>query len=454
MSSFEGRRWIVVGLGISGHAAAQALLERGAQVFVTEAASNEEIESRAVVLRAAGARVETGGHDLDATKTAEYAVVSPGVSPLSDIGRALSTAGVDAIGEVELAWRLGSCDFLAVTGTNGKTTTTALLASMLEASGIPSVAAGNIGLPLVEAVRTVPAGGAIAVEVSSFQLATIRHFRPRVAVILNVAEDHTDWHGSFDAYARAKARLVMNQRSDDVCVANLEDDVAMEIARGSKARVVSFSADRVVPEGACVAGGWIAWRGRPLLPVGDVRLVGNGGIEDVLAAASAALCYGVGSNAVARAIRSFEPLAHRMQVIESIDGVTYIDDSKATNPHAALGAVRGLRDVVLIAGGRAKGIDLSPLRAAVPPVEGVVAIGEASNAVRTLFEGLVPVVQAVSMEEAVTRARDMARPGGSVLLSPGCASLDMYENYAARGVHFARLVRELDGKEGRDHSHA
>ncbi|HYZ47151.1 MAG TPA: UDP-N-acetylmuramoyl-L-alanine--D-glutamate ligase [Actinomycetota bacterium] len=454
MSSFTGQRWIVVGLGVSGHAAARALLESGAEVYVTEASRNEEIEARADLLRAAGARVETGGHDLDAISASEYACVSPGVPPQSDIGRALHDAGVDVIGEVELAWRLGSCDFLAVTGTNGKTTTTALLAGMLEASGVPSVAAGNIGLPLVEAVRSIPAGGAIAVEVSSFQLATIRDFRPRVAVILNVAEDHTDWHGSFDAYARAKARLVMNQRSEDFCVANLDDDIAIGIARGGQARVVGFSAVRSVPQGACVEEGWITWRQRPLLPAGDVRLAGGAGIEDVLAAASAALSYGVGPNVVSRAIRSFEPLPHRMEVVGRIDGVTYIDDSKATNPHAALGAVRGLRDVVLIAGGRAKGIDLSPLRAAVPPVQGVVAIGEASNLVRTLFEGIVPVVQAGSMEDAVTRARDMARPGGSVLLSPGCASLDMYENYAARGMHFARLVRELDGTEGRSHSHA
>lgn len=186
----------------------------------------------------------------------------------------------------------------------------------------------------------------------------------------------------------------------------------------------------------------------------EVPLPGHAGLEDVMAAASAALSYGVSPDAVARAVRSFDPLPHRMQVVAQLDGVTYIDDSKSTNPHAALGAIRGMSDVVLIAGGRAKGVDLGPLRAAVPAVRGVVAIGEAREAVARLFEDLVPVTRVCTMEEAVARAREMASRGGSVLLSPGCASLDMYESYAERGAEFARAVRALAGEEESDHGDA
>ena len=453
MSSFGEQRCLVVGLGVSGAAAARALLERGAEVSVTEASPTPAIEERAGALAAAGARVETGGHTLGALE-ADLAVVSPGVPPDSDVMRALRAAGISVIGEVELAWRLARCAFLAVTGTNGKTTTTALLARMLEAGGVPSLAAGNIGVPLVEAVTRVPPSGAIAVELSSFQLETIESFRPRVSVILNVAEDHTDWHGSFEAYARAKARIVSNQGSDDVCVANHDDAVATDIAQRARARFVPFSARADVAGGADVRGDRLCWLGEAFMDRTEVLLPGHAGLEDALAAAAAALSYGVGADAVARAIRSFRPLEHRMEVVAEIDGVTYIDDSKATNPHATLGALRGLDEVVLIAGGRSKGIDLSPLRSAIPALRAVVAFGESSDDVARLFEDAVPVTRAYSMEEAVARAQEMATPGGSVLLSPGCASLDMYESYAARGAHFARAVRGLAGREGRSHSHA
>jgi UDP-N-acetylmuramoylalanine--D-glutamate ligase len=368
--------------------------------------------------------------------------------------RALRALGIEVIGEVELAWRLARCDFLAVTGTNGKTTTTSLLADMLARSDVASVAAGNIGLPLVEAVASIPSEGAIAVEVSSFQLDTIESFRPSVAVILNVAEDHTDWHGSFDAYARAKARIVMNQRRDDTCVVNLADTHAMAIGERAPSRVVPFSASDAPRGGIGVHDGAISWRGEALLPVDAVSLPGIAGLEDALAAAAAALSYGVAPEAVTDAIEGFTPLAHRLQLVGEIGGVAFIDDSKATNPHATLAAVGGFDDVVLIAGGRAKGIDLAPLRATAPPVRAVVAIGEAADAIADVFEGIVPVVRASSMDEAVRHACELAAPRGSVLLSPACASLDMYESYAARGADFARAVGRLAHETGRSHSHS
>jgi len=440
-SEWSGRRVLVVGLGASGFAAARALASLEAKVKVTEGASSEVIEERAEQLRLEGVEVTTAGHGDDVD--ADVAVVSPGIPPHATVMAQLASAGVEVISEVELAFKLARCDFVAVTGTNGKTTTTSLLASMLSASGQRCVAAGNIGLPLIDAVFEVPDDGVIAVEVSSFQLAGIREFRPRVAVLLNVAEDHTDWHGSFENYIASKARIALNQTPDDVFVVNRDDRAAMSVSEGIASRVVPFSESSVPENGIGWKGDRLVWRGREVVTAERVPLAGAAGREDVAAAAGAALEYGADVDAVGRAIESFEPLRHRLEVVAQDGGVTYINDSKATNPHATLAATKGLRDVVLIAGGRAKGIDLSVLRATVPPVVEVVALGEASDEVDRAFDGLVEVTAVGSMQEAVVVASARAISGGSVLLSPACASLDMYESYVQRGEAFSRAVREV-----------
>ncbi|MGH2809077.1 MAG: UDP-N-acetylmuramoyl-L-alanine--D-glutamate ligase [Actinomycetota bacterium] len=442
MSEFVGRRILVVGLGVSGFSAARALLKLDAKVRVTESNSGPAVQQRADALTALGVEVEIGGHDL-ALLDADLAILSPGVPPTAPVVLALRDAGIEAFSEVELAYRLGQCDFLAVTGTNGKTTTTSLLAAILEEAGVPTAAAGNIGFPLIDAIAGVPSGGAIALEVSSFQLAAIERFRPKVAVLLNVAEDHTDWHGSFRDYADAKARIVSNQTGDDIFLPNADDDEAMAVAARTAARVVPFSAARSISEGVGVETGSVLWRGDPIISVSDVPLPGIAGLEDVAAATGAALEYGIDPKPVVRAVMGFRPLAHRLEVVAEYDGVTYIDDSKATNPHATQAAVKGLKDVVLIAGGRSKGIDLSALATTVPPVIAVVALGEARTEVEEVFDGLVPVDSVNSMSEAVDRAAARSVRGGSVLLSPGCASLDMYESYVVRGEDFARSVKEL-----------
>lgn len=445
MMPLAGRRVLVIGLGVSGFAAARALARLDAKVRVTEAASSAEIEERARRLTSQGIEVETGGHDL-AALDGDLAVVSPGISPTAAVVKTALEAGIEVIGEVELAYRLASCDFLAVTGTNGKTTTTSLLAAMLEAGGVVSAAAGNIGLPLIDAVSTIPDSGAIALEVSSFQLETTRGFRPAVAILLNVAEDHTDWHGSVEDYAAAKARITANQKPEDVFVYNSVDRRAAAIAATSRARLVPFSGQAPAGDGVGIVDGDIVAAGRRLLPVDAIPLPGAAGLEDVMAAAGAALAYGVDPGAVTRSVKDFRPLSHRLEVVAEAGGVTFIDDSKATNPHATLMAVKGLDDVVLIAGGRSKGIDLSVLGEVVPPVRGVVALGEAAEELASVFEPLTDVVRAASMEEAVASAASMSVAGGSVLLSPACASLDMYKSYAQRGEDFTRCVRALIGR--------
>jgi UDP-N-acetylmuramoylalanine--D-glutamate ligase len=445
MSSFAGRRVLVVGLGASGFSAAKALVELDAKVLVTELNETPATRERAEVLRREGVEVEMGGHDLDRLD-ADLAILSPGIPPSAPITRAIRAERIDVWSEVELAYRLARCDFLAVTGTNGKTTTTAVLGAILAEAGITSAAAGNIGWPLIEAIAAVPEGGAIAVEVSSFQLAATDAFRPRVAVVLNIAEDHTDWHGSIDEYAAAKARIVANQTAEDAFLPNAADERVMAIASMTAARVVPFSSSTHPDGGIGVRGGFIVRDGVRLLAVDDVPIPGEAGLEDAVAAVGAALEYGVDTRAIARAVKSFQPLAHRLEVVARAEGISYIDDSKATNPHATLTAVRGLHDVVLIAGGRSKGVDLRALAGTVPPVVAVVALGEARDTVAQVFDGIAPVEVVDTMEQAVRAARSKAKPGGSVLLSPGCASLDMYESYSERGEDFARCVRA--GLEG------
>jgi UDP-N-acetylmuramoylalanine--D-glutamate ligase len=444
--SFKGKKVLVVGLGASGWAASRALVDLGADVRVTESSASTEMRERAEWLQARGATVEVGHHDLDHLE-ADLAVVSPGIPPMADVMRALEHSATPVISEVELAYQLASCDFIAITGTNGKTTTTSLVAAMLERSGIDSVAAGNIGLPLIDAIGRVGKGGAIALEVSSFQLAGIDTFRPKVAVLLNIAEDHTDWHGSIEAYVGAKARIIENQDPGDHFIVNSQDQRAMQVASRATSTVVPFATAAAPAEGIGIEGDHVMWRGSPVFEATEILLPGRAGTEDSLAAAGAALAYGIELDAVRDALRSFAPLRHRLEEVGEVDGVRYIDDSKATNPHATLAAVSGLTDVVLIAGGRSKGIDLSSLAGTVPPVIAVVAIGEASDEVERVFGPLVPVDRASSMEDAVAAARARSVPGGSVLLAPGCASLDMYKSYSERGDDFARSVRDLTGGE-------
>jgi UDP-N-acetylmuramoylalanine--D-glutamate ligase len=442
VSSFRDTRALVVGLGVSGHAAARALQREGASVFVTDAARDEALEARAAELREAGIEVELGGHLL-ATREFDLAVVSPGIPLHADIVSGLRSRGIELISEIELGFRLARCDILAVTGTNGKTTTTELLAQMLLRAGVPSAAAGNIGTPLTDAVTLVTEGGAIATEVSSFQLALTHRFRPKVAVVLNVAEDHTDWHHNAAAYASAKRQITVNQTDEDVLVYNREDATSSDIAKGSRAVTVPFSA-RAAPKGGIgISGGKVRFQGRLLLNASELSLPGRAGADDTLAAAAAALCYGIGRDAVVDVARNFRASSHRLQTVATVNGVTFIDDSKATNPHATLAALEGMTDVVLIAGGRSKGIDLRVLKAAVPPVVAVVAVGEAAPEIVAVFEELVPVVVADSMPRAVESARRAAGGRGSVLLSPSCASLDMYSSYAARGDDFQRAVANL-----------
>jgi UDP-N-acetylmuramoylalanine--D-glutamate ligase len=440
MSELAGKNVVVLGLARSGEAAARALIEAGARVTVLDAADDEQQRERAAQL--AGARAllgRTDGADVDG---ADVVVSSPGV-PWSSawIERALAR-GVPVWSEVELAYRLGVRPLVGITGTNGKTTTTEMTVAALRAAGRDAVAAGNVGRALVGADTSA----AVFAELSSFQLQGIDTFRVPVAVLLNVAHDHIDWHGSHEAYARAKARIFENQTSEDVAIVH-DDEVCRSLARGD-ASTILFADDRLPPGGAGVDDGWIVVPQGRVVELSMLRTSGRPNRADAVAAAAAACALGVEPREVGDALAGFEPRPHRIEHVATVDGVTYINDSKATDPHATLAALEGMSDVVLIAGGRNKGIDLSELADGAAHLHAVVAIGEsAADIVAAFSQTGIPVEKAGSMDEAVARARELADGHGSVLLSPACASFDMYRNYEARGDAFRAAVRKIEGSK-------
>jgi UDP-N-acetylmuramoylalanine--D-glutamate ligase len=441
MKAFEGQRVVVVGLGVAGRAAVRALSQEGATVRVSE----ERPEAEGVdELRALGVEVHTGGHRPEHLDDATAVVPSPGVPEHAPIVRWAQDRGIPVWSELDVGARLCDAPYVVVTGTNGKSTTTELVATMMRAAGLNAVACGNIGHPFSLAARE--GHDALAVEASSFQLRFHHWMHPRVSVLLNVAADHLDWHGSFAAYAGSKTRVYELQASDETHVGNAEDETAAAISRSAPCRLVWFRLGEPGPgEVGFVEGEVVARMGREISlgrPVRD----GAGFRADSAAAAAAALAFGLDPEAVAEGIRSMRPLPHRGEEVARVGSVAFLDDSKATNVHAALQALAGRRDVVLVAGGLSKGVDLSPLAEAAPSLSGVVAIGEAASEIVAVFEGRVPVRKAGSIEEAVRTAYELARTEGTVLLAPACASWDMFRNYAHRAEVFIAAVKALDAE--------
>jgi UDP-N-acetylmuramoylalanine--D-glutamate ligase len=443
-------RVLVVGLAATGASVVSYTRAAGHDVTVLDDApgTGDAYAARLAQAEADGAIVleRPDGNDAAArARAADLVVPSPGVRPDHPALVAAHAAGVPVRSEIDLAAarlraRPDAPRLVAVTGTNGKTTVTTLIDAMVRAAGISSAAAGNIGRPLLDAVGDDVA--VLVAEVSSFQLAfTTDAFAPDVAVLLNVAEDHLDWHGSADAYAQAKAELFRHQGADGLLVVNRDDPVTRQLAEDAPGRVVRFGTGAPGPGDYGVIG---------------TELVGPGGVlaarpataaphdvANALAAAAAALAVGADIDAIARALGEFGGLAHRVQLVGERGGVRYYDDSKATNPHATAGALAGFEHAVLIAGGRNKGLDLGGLRVHAPQLRAVVAIGEAAGEVEAAFTGAVPVVRADSMHDAVRAATVFAQPGDAVVLSPACASFDWYESYGARGDDFAREVAAL-----------
>jgi UDP-N-acetylmuramoylalanine--D-glutamate ligase len=442
---FAGERVVVVGAGVAGTAAARVLAAEGATVRVSEVRPESDL-STAAALREAGVEMLTGGHEPSHLDGATLVVTGPGVPVRAPILTWARERRLPVWSEMELGARIARVPYLAVTGTNGKTTTTGMIEACLRAWGVDAVACGNIGRPFPEAAREEHE--VLVVECSSFQLRMQRSFHPRVSVLLNIAPDHLDEHGSIENYADAKARIFARQGPGDTHVGNRDDPAAAARSSTAPCEVVWFrSGPPAEREVGFEGGDLVARLGPEPAPLGEV--VGSAGFRaDAAAAAAASLAFGATPHAVREGLRGFESAPHRGQVAAVVDGVRFIDDSKATNVHAAIAAIDGVDDAVLIAGGTAKGVDLSPLAGRADRLRAVVAIGEAAPELARVFDGVRPVRTADTIEEAVRAAFDLARPNGTVLLAPACASWDQFRDYAERGDRFAAAARGLQQEVG------
>ena len=443
--SVSGQRVVVVGAARSGVAAAHLLIARGASVVLTD--TRETIEP-ADELRRAGVVLELGGHRAETLNSADLIVLSPGVSPRQADVAAARAAGVPVIGELELAARWLAGRIVAITGTKGKSTTTTLIGRMLTEGGLKAAVGGNIGVPLSAQVAASAPDVIHVVEASSFQLETTDQFRPWIAVLLNLSADHLDRHESIEEYAAAKGRIFANQQADDFAVVNVDDAPSLALAR-TRARLVPLSPSAAIADGIVVTAEVIAHRNAgvdtPLVPVSAVRLLGRHLLTDVAAAAAVAEIAGVDAEAMVRAVEGFSGLEHALEPVSSIQGVGFVNDSKATNIESAARAIESIdQGLVVILGGRFKGGDFGALRAPlVARQASVVAIGEAAPLVTAALATSVPVRDAASMDDAVRLGFAMAPPGGTVLLAPACASFDMFADYAERGRRFKDAVARL-----------
>jgi len=446
--SVEGRRVTVVGAARSGMAAAELLARRGATVTLSDARPSIAEEARQR-LTAVGVSLELGGHVAGTFDRADLIVMSPGVPPELPVVARARAAGVATIGEVELAFRWLKGRVVAVTGTKGKSTTTALIGRMLDRAGFVVAVGGNIGAPVSAQVDGSTAETLHVIEVSSFQLEQIEQFRPWVAVMLNFSPDHLDRHRTVEAYAAAKARVFENQRAGDFAVVNADDHPAMQLASATKAARHLFSRRRALHEGTVIENGWIVRRSgdraERLVPLKGIRLLGEHLVDDVMAAATVASIAGANADAMTAAVETFGGLEHAMELVADFEGVRFVNDSKATNVEAAVRSIESFQGgVVAIVGGRFKGGDLRLLRT---PIGGrgkaVVAIGEARDLVRRALEDVIDVHDARSMDEAVRMGFELARPSGVVVLAPASASFDMFRDYAERGDRFKEAVRRL-----------
>ena len=461
----------VAGLGVSGISAARALAGLGASVTVVDGGSSQahreraaSLEGEGISVRLADAETLPGGTDL--------VVTSPGWKPTSPLFQAAAEAGVDVVGDVEIAWRLRGPDaapWLAITGTNGKTTTTRMLASILAAAGLRTAAVGNIGTPIVDVVQEGDdAYDVLAVELSSYQLHWAPSLRAHSAAVLNLAPDHLDWHGSMEAYAADKGRIYEGNRV--ACVYNMADKVTEDLVRGADVeegcRAVGFTLGTPGPSQLGVVEGILVDRAfvedrhkqaQELAEIADVNPPAPHNIANALAAAALARAFGVPAAAVRDGLRAFRPDAHRIQHVADVDRVAYIDDSKATNTHAAEASLAAYESIVWIAGGLAKGATFDELvTKSAKRLRGVVLFGADRALIREALARHAPEVPVVDLDRtdtgamlaAVREAARLSEPGDTVLLAPACASMDMFANYNKRGDAFAEAVREIGAVDG------
>jgi len=433
----KGKEVVVLGLGISGMEAAKLLKSHGANVTVRDDADNKApVLERAAALRQLGITVELGKAIQESTAF-DFCVLSPGIDPNTPLVRRLSQAGLPTFGELELAYRFCACPIVAITGTNGKTTTTELVNAVLAAGGKRTMASGNIGTAFSAAVRGSQDLDVMVVEVSSFQLEHICDFRPRVSVHLNLTPDHLDRYKSMEEYEAAKWEIFRNQTPDDVAIVNANLRLPPIRAKRVTISAAGDAADYQLVDG------WLVAHGKQVLEQSRTDLIGPHNAENMLAALAVADLYEIPREATIRALCAYHPLPHRLEKVAEIGGVTFLNDSKATNIDALEKALMAMRaPVVLIAGGKDKGLDFTGLRTLVrEKAKAVVLIGTMTEKLFAAWNSAVPCTRATTLADAVEKAHALAQSGDVVLLSPGCSSFDMFKSFEDRGDQFRELVR-------------
>ncbi|GAC1390068.1 MAG: UDP-N-acetylmuramoyl-L-alanine--D-glutamate ligase [Vulcanimicrobiaceae bacterium] len=448
-----GMRALVLGVGRSGLASTEVLCGLGVQVLATDEKEPRVLVSAMQAIEQCGARFVTPAQLDSVLPQIDIAVLSPGIPLNGSLTQRIARANIPIVSEIEVAYRLCKAPIIAISGTKGKSTTTALVGHVLRSAGKTVYLGGNIGNPLIREVLQATAQDWVVAEVSSFQLETIRLFKPRISVLLNLSADHLDRYDSMDAYIAAKHRIFENQDGKDTFVGNLQDERIFALHGKPMGATASWftAGTREKLATVCIEHGAIlhvppgGGLSVPIMRRSEIPLLGEHNVQNALAAITVAIAAGITDPAVLRAgVMSFKPMSHRLQTVAEIDGIRYVDDSKATNPGAVIAALRAFEaPVILIAGGKSKGTDFREMGQVISSrAKTLILIGEAANEIAAAVNG--PATQrARSMEEAVARARDAARPGDVILLSPGCASFDMFDSAEHRGELFVKTVRAL-----------
>ena len=447
--NLTNQRVLVVGLGKSGVASALFLKARGARVTVSDTKSQNELREEIPKLLDAGIIVETGGHGERTFRGQDLIVVSPGVPVDTPQLAQARGQGIPVIGEIELAARFLKGHIVAITGSNGKTTTTALTGEVISMGGWESLVGGNIGTPAISLVEESTDDSYVVLEVSSFQLETIQSFHPFIAMVLNITPDHLDRHSTFQAYVDAKARIFENQTGEDFAVLNADDPTCVGLAERTRGQKIWFSRKREVEAGAFLRNGQIVFRevdtAREIMPVGEIKLKGAHNLENVLAAVCAGMLVQTEPSRIRRAVQEFKAVEHRLEYVATVRGVEFYNDSKATNVDATIKALESFpANIHLILGGKDKGSDYTVLTPLLKErVRRVYTIGAAAEKIESQIGGAVEVVPAATLENAVRRAAASAQEGDIVLLAPACASFDQFQNYEHRGRVFKQTVQAL-----------
>ena len=443
---------LIVGMGKSGKAAAHVLADIGSDVSVQDSADRSKVDPEFAAWLDNNGIAEYFGCVPEDMSQFDMLVVSPGVPPRLPFIQDAAGCGAEVIGELELAYRLTDASFAAITGTNGKTTTTTLVGEIFKAAGRDTYVVGNIGNPVVtEAVHT-DKDAWLVTEASSFQLETTKEFRPKVSAILNLTPDHLNRHGTMEEYGRAKSNIAVNQSPDEYLIINADDAAALSLADRSQATVIPFSRKLSLEQGACLDGTMMVIRDldgvqHDICDTGDLRIIGDHNVENALAAAAVSYYAGIDENVIASSIREFPGVEHRIEFCGRKDGVDYYNDSKGTNVDAAVIALKAMKDnVILIAGGDGKSQDFTELAQHLRgTVNALVLLGRDAGIIEDAArrEGFTEIYNCENMEECVRKASELAREGDKVLLSPACASWDMYPSYEVRGRHFKQCVKDI-----------